>query len=188
MKHLHRHSLRALLFSWLALVSLGAVTLCQNPPPRRPSQQLPDDGVHDSVAGLVAFPVTVTDKNDRPVTTLGHDAFTVSEDKVPGQLAYWLNCSKGDCPMSLAILLDLSGSLKVNPLLDEVRSSLARFMKEIGAKEYTLLGFSDTVQLLTDWTHEPAAIVDGLNRATRLKGATALFDALYTATEKIKQP
>jgi Ca-activated chloride channel family protein len=180
MKYPQGHSLRMILSSCCVLALLVSV-------PRGQSQQNKDDQIIVCPVFLSVLTATVTDKSDRPVTTLTHDAFTVYEDNVPRAVDFWKNCSKADCPMSLAILYDLSGSQKTSPLANEVRTGLARFMKEIGANEYTLLGFNHTVQLLTDWTHEPGAIVDGLNRATQMKSTTAFYDALYTSIESIKQ-
>jgi Ca-activated chloride channel family protein len=50
-----------------------------------------------------------------------------------------------------------------------------------------LIGFNDTVQWLTDWTHESGAVADGLHRTVTPKGMTAYYDALYTSIESIKQ-
>jgi Ca-activated chloride channel family protein len=183
MKYPHSRSLRVVLCSWIALALLAAVTLGQNPPPHVPSQPQDDDGIHESLGRLVMLSATVTDDHDRPVTTLTVKDFTVFEDKVSQKLAYWLNCSKTDCPMSVAILLDLSNSLRLNPLSDEVRNGLARFAKETGAEEYALLGFRDQIEMLVDWTKTPEALADALNRPTKPGGYTALYDAVAATVE-----
>src|SRR5690242_5142822 len=128
MKCLHSRSLQLFLSSCCMLALLVSVARGQG----QDMQDKNDGVIACNLGGFVIFPVTVTDKDDRPVATLTHDAFTVFEDKVPHKLDFWQNCSKADCPMSLAILLDLSNSLKANPLSDEVRNGLVRFAKEAG--------------------------------------------------------
>lgn len=180
MKYPHGHSLRMILSSCCVLALLVSAL-------RGQSQEKKDDDVITCPVFVSVLTATVTDKSGRPVTTLTHDAFTVFDDNVPRPVDFWKNCAKADCSMSVAILFDLSSSQKTSPLANEARTGLAHFVKEVGAKEYALIGFNDTVKWLTDWTHESGAIVAGLNRATQIKGMTAFYDALYTSVESIKQ-
>lgn len=129
--------------------------------------------------------VTVTDKEGRPLANLTHDAFTVRDDKEPQKIAFFLS---QDDPVSIGILFDVSGSMLETGMVNEFRKNLLRFIQQSHhTNEYFLIGFNKSVQLLTDWTSGRDVLIDGLNKITQLKGATALFDALYTGIEKVKQ-
>jgi Ca-activated chloride channel family protein len=178
MKSLHSFSRRADRLIGLALVLfLAAPSLSQQ---KQDDQQV---ACGLSTVDLVLLPVTVTDKDDRPVTMLTHDAFTIFEDKVRHPLVFWQDCARDDCPMSLAILLDLSKSLRVSLLADEVRNGLARLAKEAGAEEYALLGFRDQIEMLAGWTKTSDALADAFNRPTKVGGYTALYDAVAVTVE-----
>ena len=58
---------------------------------------------------LVLANVTVTDRNGRFVTGLEKENFKLVEDKVPQEIAYF---SAEDIPLSVGIILDVSGSMK----------------------------------------------------------------------------
>jgi Ca-activated chloride channel family protein len=180
MKHPHSGSLRIFLSSCCVLALLVSVARGQS---QDKQDKKDDDVIVCNLGGLSVFPVTVTDKDDHPITTLTLDAFTIFEDKVRHPLVFWQNCAKTDCPMSVAILLDLSKSLRVNLLADEVRNRLVRFAKEAGAEEYALLGFRDQIEMLTGWTKTSEALADTLNRPTKVGGYTALYDAVAVTVE-----
>ena len=58
---------------------------------------------------LVLVPVTVTDRKGRTVTGLKPENFRVLEDGAPRSIVFF---GSEDAPVSLGIILDLSGSMK----------------------------------------------------------------------------
>src|SRR2546423_15721720 len=61
-----------------------------------------------SSVDVVTVTATVTDKDGRFVAGLGKDDFTIFEDGQPRDVSY---CGEESSPVSLAILLDASGSM-----------------------------------------------------------------------------
>jgi len=185
MTYLHRHSLRAALLAGFAFVLLLTAGLCQNATQVNPAGHKQDDGVVDIlIPDLVLLTVTVTDKQDRPITTLTDEDFRVSDDKESHRLDFLCRNDKNDCPVSLVILLDLSNSMRSNPLYDEMKVSLSGLVKQpevVG--ESALLGFNNTIQVLANWAHTPEALADALNRPNKVGGYTALYDAMAATLE-----
>src|SRR5579884_1202782 len=85
------------------------------------AQQLsrPDFGVESR---LVLVPVTVMDRRGSFVNGLTRDAFHVTEDGVAQQIRAF---AQTDAPVTVGIVLDLSGSMKV--VADTAREALRRF-------------------------------------------------------------
>lgn len=169
----------------LALIYPGASRAQEKKPKAVADQPQTDEIVDTFNTALALLTVTVTDAQGHPVVNLKHDAFTVFDDKAPQKIDIFTN---EDQPASIGILLDTSGSMRDTGMVSILRDNLLHFI-QLGhsANQYFLLGFSDSVQLLTDWTSDRNALVDGLNKITRIKGASALFDALHTGIEKVEQ-
>jgi Ca-activated chloride channel homolog len=66
-------------------------------------------GASQSPARTVWVQVIVTDKNDRVVTSLGPDDFSILADEEPRDITVF---SKNELPMALALLFDVSGSMR----------------------------------------------------------------------------
>src|ERR1700686_4982704 len=77
--------------------------------PTRPSEQAKPEGKPIQVnVQLALVNVSVTDPYDRLVTGLEKDNFHVFEDGVPQEI---VNFSSEDVPISIGIVLDMSGSM-----------------------------------------------------------------------------
>ena len=94
------------LFAFLTFVLPG-----QDKPPQSEPSTKPEVSSHTLRVDvdLVLATVTVTDRSGRFVTGLEKENFKVSEDKVPQDLSYF---SSEDVPLSVGIILDISGSMK----------------------------------------------------------------------------
>ena len=127
-----------------------------------------------------ALTVTVTDKKGGLVTGLARESFTVLDGGRPSEI---LSFAAGDMPATVGVLLDASGSFST-ARLELVREALTRFLKgSHPSDEFFLIAFNYRPQLVQGMTDDPAAVLDALDRyaATRPKGLTALYDALYLA-------
>src|SRR5215831_12398024 len=71
---------------------------------------------------LVTVPVTITDAMNRPVTGLERDNFQLFENKQPQEIK---NFSSEDTPVSLGIILDVSGSMQNK--LERARDAVRQF-------------------------------------------------------------
>jgi Ca-activated chloride channel family protein len=130
---------------------------------------------------LVTLTITVTDAYGRFVTGLNKNAFTVIDDKVEQDIAFFSN---DDAPVSLGVIFDVSGSMS-GEKVSRAREALVRFVETSHASdEYFLIGFNSRAQLLLDRTRNSDALLDKLTFVST-KGQTALYDACYLGVEKV---
>lgn len=130
---------------------------------------------------LVTVNVTVTDGDGRHVSGLDKSAFTVLDDKVPQEISFF---SDADTPVSLAIIVDTSGSMSGDKIA-RAKEALARFIETSHREdEYFLISFSESARLLLDRTRDADAVLDKFTYA-QPRGETALYDATYLGVEKV---
>ena len=126
---------------------------------------------------LVLLPTTVTDSKGRPVAGLRSGDFRLTEDGRPRPIEYF--ATEADAPVSLAFLLDLSGSMRQETRLPEAKQAISAFVDSLGRKDrFGLIGFADKqVSWITDFTSNVRMFKArlGLQEAY---GQTALYDAL----------
>jgi Ca-activated chloride channel family protein len=131
---------------------------------------------------LVSTLITVSDPYGRLVTGLTEENFEIFDDNVKQEIAIF---SDEDAPITLGIVYDVSGSM--GDLTSEAFQALKRFFHTSHEEdEYFVIAFNNKPKLVQDFTTSPNEI---LNRTIfiQAKGATALYDAVYLATEKVKQ-
>src|ERR1700728_159397 len=131
---------------------------------------------------LVLVPVTVTDPMDRLVTGLEKENFFLYENN---KLETIKTFSSEDAPVSIGVILDLSGSMS-NKVI-RARDSVLEFMKTSNPQdEFFVIGFNDRPELIEDFTSSVDEIEARL--ATVKAGhRTALLDAIYFGLDKMKQ-
>lgn len=134
-----------------------------------------------SVSEVVLY-ATVVDKQEHLVTNLQKQDFTVYEDNVPQVISSF---RQEDVPVSLAILVDNSGSMSdkraaVNrAAIDLVRASNAQ-------DESFIVNFSDEAFLDQDFTSNIGLLEKGLSHIDS-KGGTALYDAVVAAADHLSK-
>ncbi len=138
----------------------------------------PDFGVESR---LVLVPVTVTDRHGAFVNGLAKEAFSISEDGVAQQIASF---SEEDAPVSVGVVLDMSGSMK--GVASVARESLRRFaatsnhddeafLSIVSTRPRTGAGFSsDLDELINDVAFEHP------------EGSTALIDTVWLSLDQIR--
>ncbi len=130
----------------------------------------------------VILNATVIDDHQRLVTTLGKDDFKVSEDGVPQTVNSFL---QQDIPVSLAILVDNSGSMRTKrqavnqSALDLVRASNPQ-------DESVVINFADEAYQDTDLTSDISKLQEGLAHVDS-KGGTALYDAVIASADYLSK-
>lgn len=131
---------------------------------------------------LVMVPATVTDGLDRLVTGLEKENFFVYED---GVLQTVRSFSTEDAPVSIGIILDLSGSM-TNKVV-RARESIIEFLRTSNPQdEFFIIGFNDRPELIEDFTSSVDDIEARL-QTVRAGRRTALLDAIYYGVNKMKQ-
>lgn len=134
-----------------------------------------------SKVDLVMVPVTITDAMNRPVTGLDRDNFQVFENKQPQEIK---NFSTEDTPVSIGIIMDVSGSMANK--LERAREAVHRFCDASNPlDEFFLITFSDAPRLARDFTNQPEDIENALLGA-QAHGRTSLLDAIYMGIRKMK--
>jgi len=115
-------------------------------------------------SSLVSLYFTAYGKNNQPITNLHKDDCTLYEDRVAQTTKSFEQMT--DLPLTLGILLDTSGSQeKVLPLEQQTGSA---FLKRVltPKDEAFLISFDVNVDLLTDYTNNPAELERAMNKAT----------------------
>jgi Ca-activated chloride channel family protein len=129
----------------------------------------------------VLIPVSVTDRMDRPVTTLAKDQFCVLEDGVEQQITSF---SQEDASISLGLLIDSSGSMK-NRIESTVEALRLLFQTTIPGDEFFVVQFADVARLLGGFTNDPDEIHRRLG-FVQAQGWTALLDAIALSHHQMK--
>ena len=131
---------------------------------------------------LVLVPVTIVDDRNRHIKGLQSENFDLFEGKQQQSIRYF---SSQDAPISLGIVLDVSGSMKSK--IDRAREAVLEFLKNANQQdEFFLVTFSDNVGQQSGFTQRVEDIQDQLIYA-RPQGRTALLDALQLAMSKMRQ-
>ena len=127
-----------------------------------------------SNVNLVLVPVTVTDPMDRLVTGLDKSNFSVYQDKQKEQIQ---NLSSDDAPISVGVIMDVSGSM--GDKIDRAREAVSQFLETANPQdEFFLITFSDGPELVAPFTSRVQDI-EGRLPTVQAKGMTALLDAIY---------
>lgn len=130
---------------------------------------------------LVLVPVTILDGMNRLIRGLGKNDFQLFEGKRQQQIRYFSN---EDAPVSLGIILDISGSMKDKA--ERAHEAVMDFLKSANPQdEFFLITFSDKPEQLADFTQRPEDIQSKLVYAYP-KGRTALLDAIYMGISKMR--
>lgn len=128
---------------------------------------------------LVVMHTSVYDKNGHFVSGLKRESFNVFEDGVQQKISSF---SQEDVPVSLGILLDLSGSMRNK--IDQVTKAALAFIRASNPQDQVyLIGFNEQVELLQDYTSDIDEVADSLDNIV-VTGGTALYDAIYLGVQK----
>ncbi len=138
---------------------------------------------------LVNIVFSAVDSHNHPVPGLKADDFTVFEDRQRQEIQYFADMAKErDVPLTIALLIDTSGSVK-NKLLDE-ETTAAEFFRSVVRKNRDLaliIQFDSDVNLVQDFTDDAAQLIRSL-KTLRAGNTTSLYDAVYLAvTEKLNR-
>jgi Ca-activated chloride channel family protein len=139
------------------------------------------EGIFKGGVDLVRVTATVTDANGRFVQGLRQEDFVVYEDGVKQEITQF---SSERAPVSLGILLDVSGSMSEEKMA-AARQAIDRFIFELLGKDDELffVEFAGLPALRQDWTTDRQLISRAVRNA-RASGDTALYDAIATAIPK----
>lgn len=131
---------------------------------------------------LVVLHASVYDKSGNFVAGLKKPDFKVFEDGVAQTVTTF---SQEDVPVSLGILVDVSGSMRSK--IGKVTDSALEFIRASNpADESFLVAFNDRVELVQDYTSDLGEI-SGALKSIVVYGGTALYDAIVLGVEKAQK-
>ncbi len=124
---------------------------------------------------LVNVTATVTDDSGRFVSGLRKEDFTVYDDDVRQEVSYFSN---DRVPVSLGILLDVSGSMTSDKMAT-ARAAIDRFIYDLLGKDDELffMEFASNPRVTQQWTRDRRLISRALARVNP-SGGTAMYDAV----------
>jgi VWFA-related protein len=159
-----------------------------------PPQELPQSSqTLQTQTTVVNVFATVRDKKGGIVTDLTKDDFKILEDGVEQKVSYFTK--EVDMPISLAMLMDTSGSMYY--IMNAEQEAASSFVDEVMHKkdEALVMTFDTDVNLLADFTEDTGVLRRAIRRARvsasgpmitpgtipQSGGGTNLFDAVYLA-------
>jgi len=129
---------------------------------------------------LIQVPVSVHDKDGRPVDNLTQDKFHVYEDKAPQQIKLFVH---EDVPISLGLVIDNSGSMRNKR--ERVNSAALTFVRQSNPEDESfIVNFDDSAYIDQEFTSSIGDLMDALDNLDT-RGETALYDAVYLSVEKV---
>jgi len=133
---------------------------------------------------LVSVALNVVDEHGAPVPGLTGDDFELAEDGKPQKIANFDHESV--TPLEIVLAIDASGSVFDDSRLE--RDAAKSFVKSLVRPQdrIDLMDFSDRVDELVGFTNDPKLVESGLGKIEQ-GDATALYDAIYLASQKLGQ-
>jgi Ca-activated chloride channel homolog len=129
-----------------------------------------------STTDLVTIQASVRDKRGRMMQNLTSADFEIRDN---GQLRQILSMrSDRQSPVSIAILVDMSGSMRIGPKIAMARRAFGSILAQMrpGQDEVALFTFDSSVRRRHTFTSDPASLHGALNDFEPF-GSTSLYDA-----------
>lgn len=132
-------------------------------------------------SALVLVPVTVVDHRGATVNGLAREAFTLTENGVRQQIRSF---SEDDVPVSIGIVLDVSGSMK--RVLGTAKEALRALIRNTDpADEVFLNSVSTRPRANSVFTHDFDEILRKAE-SEKASGNTALVDTVYASLKRLR--
>lgn len=131
---------------------------------------------------LVVVPVIVSDYNDAYIPDLKQTEFTIHEDGVPQEIAFF---SEIRAPFHVVLLLDTSGSTQEK--LGDIQRAATAFVQQLQQQDRVrVVAFDEALYDLSDFTSDRAALKQAIEKTRPGKG-TKLYDACRLALSHLKR-
>jgi Ca-activated chloride channel family protein len=165
------------------LLPLAALLIAQAPPVASQTRPAPETARFSSGVNLVTVTAVVHDRQGRPVRNLAKDDFAVFDD---GNRRAIVGFGSEPGPASVAVLVDVSGSMNVSARLASARQAVDQLLSwmEPGRDEVALFAFDTRLVEVQAFTTEPARVSLQL-QTLRPYGATSLYDAIVQTSRQV---
>lgn len=122
---------------------------------------------------LVTVPVRVLDRKNRFIGGLKKENFSIFEDNIQQELAYFSNEAQ---PFTVALVLDMSYSSTFK--IDEIQNAAIAFIDQLRAEDQVMvISFDEDVHMLCEATTDRKRIYAAI-RSTRIATGTSLYEAV----------
>lgn len=131
---------------------------------------------------------TVTDASGLPKGQLQPSMFTVSEDGQPIQDFITTEIDNSTQPISVVLAIDTSESIATGSLtsLADTKAAATAFVESLAPQDKVgLVTFADQANEAAPLTDDHAAVLAAINNLTP-RGATAMYDAIVTSVDMLK--
>jgi VWFA-related protein len=129
---------------------------------------------------LVTIPVIVSDRGDKYVADIRQDEFSIFEDGVQQQVAYFDTVT---APFHVVLMLDTSASTQEK--LGQIQRAAIKFTEELQAGDRVkVISFDNQIRDLCDFSND-RAVIQWAIKETRPGGGTKLYDAMKLAISKL---
>ncbi len=164
------HTARVVALAAIAPVALGAMQL--------PSKQ--DPQVFRAAVDVVSLSVTVVDNQNRYITDLEEDDFSVFEDSAKQDLIFF---NRTSLPIALSLLIDTSASMENRlQIAQEAAIGFARRLRPQDLAQ--IVDFDSRVEITQDFTNNVNDLERAI-RATTAGGSTSLHNAIYISLKEL---
>ncbi len=142
------------------------------PPPVEEDAEV-DEEVVSVDTKLVTVPVRVMDRKNRFIGGLTKADFSIFEDGVSQDLAYFSNEAQ---PFTVALVLDMSYSATFK--IDEIQNAAIAFINQLRPEDKVLvISFDEEVHMLCEATSDRQRIYSAI-RSTKISTGTSLYEAV----------
>lgn len=141
---------------------------------------------------LVAFEVTVTDNDGKPVRGLDVKNFKLFEDGVEQQIDFFepIRKQNENRPLSIIFALDVSGSMTADELA-QLQSALQKFVKRLADYNsyFAVITFGMEVKTLQSFTNKPQKLEKTFDKFSRDQDglSTHAYDAVDEAVRLLQK-
>ncbi len=149
------------------------------------SQETPVPGLtFKSGVDLVSVSVVVKDQKGRPVTGLTRKNFELFDSGRPREIADFRSEASS---ISVAVVLDTSGSMHIGGKWNSARDAVAKIAGELqgGRDRIALFAFDNQLRTVQPFTTSPSEVVDALAKVQPW-GSTAMFDAIAETGKRLE--
>ena len=163
---------------WCVLAAAGARAGAQQATAGEPQQTF------RSAVDVVTIQASVRDHRGRPLKGLTTGDFEIRDnDQLRPILSLRADVRS---PVSLAILVDMSGSMRVGPKIAMARQAFESIRGQLraGEDEVALFTFDSALHQRCDFTRDPASLQDALSDFEPF-GKTSLFDATAETARRL---
>jgi Ca-activated chloride channel homolog len=175
---------KATTFCCFALLSISMTASVAGQSGQVPLDQPQSPQTFKSAVDLVTIQASVRDRRGRPLTGLTTSDFDVRDNGQPRPVLSLR--ADVQSPVSVAILVDMSGSMRVGPKIAMARQAFESVLSQLraGEDEAALFTFDSALHERHEFTHDLMMLRGALAEFNPF-GSTSLYDATAEAARRV---